>query len=116
MSRRLTSMLFVFCLLLLTAGCAVNRATAIVTPGNDFSKVKSFYIVKEQGDDNVYKLIEANLTKRGYAVSTGSDMTSTYKSDVTLTYVDRWMWDMTMYMLNLTITFKDSTRYCRHSD
>jgi hypothetical protein len=36
-------------------------------------------------------------------------MKSPYKSDVILTYVDKWVWDMTMYMLDLTITFKDST-------
>lgn len=112
MLRRLAPMLFVICLMLLTSGCAVNRATSTVTPGADLSKVKSFYIVEKQGDKgtyNVYKLIESNLAKRGYAVTTGSDMKSPYKLDVILTYVDKWKWDMSMYMLQLTITFKDAT-------
>jgi hypothetical protein len=73
MLRRLAPKLIVICLLLLTSGCAINRATAIVSPGTDFSKVKIIYIVEEPGDkgtNNVYKLIESNLAKRGYAVTT----------------------------------------------
>lgn len=121
MLRRLAPILLVICLFLLTSGCAINRATAKVTPGTDLSKVKSFYIVEELGDKdtwNVYKLIETNLTKRGYTVKSGpeiaiinrpiQDIQSPYKSDVIVTYVDKWVWDMTNYMLELTITFIDA--------
>jgi hypothetical protein len=27
--------------------------------------------------------------------------------DALVTYVDKWMWDMTMYMIELTITLRD---------
>ena len=111
MLRRLAPILLVICLLL-TSGCAINRATAIVTSGTDLSRVKSFYIVEVHGDKdtwNIYKLIETNLAKRGFTVATGRDVQSSHKSDVILTYVDKWMWDMSMYLLQLTITFKDST-------
>jgi len=72
--------------------------------------VKSFYIIEVQADKDtwkVYKLIETNLTKRGYTVTTGRDMQPPNKSGVILTYVDSWMWDMSMYLLELTITFID---------
>jgi hypothetical protein len=111
MLRRFSPMLLVVCLFLLTSGCAINRATAISTPGTDLSKVKSFYIIEVQADKDtwkVYKLIETNLTKRGYAVTTGPEIKATDKSDVILTYMDKWMWDITNYMLQLDITFKDS--------
>ncbi len=111
MLRTLPPLLLILCLLF-TYGCSINRATAKLAPGKDLSNVKSFYIVEEPGDKgtgNVYKLIETNLAKRGYAVTTGPDIKSPYKSDVTLTYVEKWAWDIVTYMIELTITFTDST-------
>jgi hypothetical protein len=112
MLKRLAPILLVICLLLLTSGCAINRATAKLTPGTDLSKVKSFHIVEEQGDKgtgNIYKLIETNLVKRGYTVATGPYISTPCKSDVILNYIDKWHWDMATYMLELTITFIDPT-------
>jgi hypothetical protein len=105
--------LLIIVILLLMTACAHNRATAIVSPGVDMSKIKSFHIIEESGDkgtNNIYKLIESNLTKREYSVTTGPDMQqSSNKSDVIIIYDDKWVWDMRMYLLNLTITFKEST-------
>lgn len=96
----------VFCIL--AAGCAVNRATATLSPGADLSKIKSIYIQKEEGDDRaIDEIIKANLTKRGYTVSTGTDAKPAGRVDAALTYVDRWMWDITMYMLELTISLRN---------
>lgn len=114
MLRKFAPTLLVICLFLLTSGCASNRAIAISTSGTDLSKVKSFYIIEVQADKDTWKvckLIETNLTKRGYAVTTGPEMKSPDKSDVILTYVDKWVWDMSNYMLSLTITFKEPTTY-----
>jgi hypothetical protein len=111
MLNKLAPILLVMCLLLIY-GCAINRATAKLAPGKDLSNIKSFYIVEEPGDKgtgNVYKLIETNLAKRGYAVTTGPDMKSPNRSDVTITYVEKWAWDIVTYMKELTITFTDST-------
>lgn len=99
------------CLLLIgllatTSGCA-NRATASLTPGADLSKIKSFYLIPGAEDKDNYLLIKANLEKRGYSVTTGPEMLPPYKTDAVVTYVDKWMWDITMYMLELTITFRD---------
>lgn len=111
MLRKLAPLLLISCLLLIS-GCAVNRATGKLAPGKDLSNIKSFYILEEPGDKgtgNVYKLIEANLVKRGYFVTTGSDFKSPFKSDIILTYNDKWTWDIVTYMLELTITFTEST-------
>jgi hypothetical protein len=29
--------------------------------------------------------------------------------DSVITYVDRWMWDITLYLLELTVTLRDAT-------
>ena len=103
--------MFVICLFYLISGCA-NRATSMVAPSVDLGMVKSFYVIEEEGDkgtNNVYKIIKSNLSKRGYAVTSGADTKSPHDTDVILTYTDKWMWDFAMYMLQLTITFKDST-------
>lgn len=110
MLKKLTALLLISCLLLIS-GCAVNRVSGRLAPGKDLSKIKSFYIVEEPGDKgtgNVYKLIETNLVKRGYLVTTGSDTKPPDKSDIILTYVDKWSWDIFSYMVELTITFTDS--------
>jgi len=106
MMTKLFSGLLLMGLLASTAGCA-NRATASLTPGADLGKIKTFYLIPELEDKDNYLLIKANLEKRGYAVTIGPEMLPPYKSDAVVTYVDKWMWDITMYMLELTITFRD---------
>jgi hypothetical protein len=92
----------------LSSGCAVNRATATVTPGSDIGSAKSYYVVKLPADQRgVQDLIRDGLVRRGYRASSGVDDNPPPGVDVVVNYVDRWMWDMTMYMLELTVTFRD---------
>lgn len=90
----------------LTSGCAVNRATATVDPSANFSAVKSMHVVKIPEDSRaINELIAGKLRDRGYAVTTGTEKKSA--ADALVTYADKWMWDITMYMLELTITIRD---------
>jgi hypothetical protein len=92
--------------LLFLAGCA-NRSSATLTPGTDLSKAKNFYVVKSPPDDRgIHKLIVDQLTKIGYTAKSGPELSSSYNADVVVTYLDKWMWDITMYMIELTITFR----------
>jgi hypothetical protein len=94
--------------MVLTSGCAVNRATASLSPGADLSKVKTAYVVKHDKDkNNVNQLIKTKLEKQGYVVTTGPEMPAPYATDMSVTYVDKWMWDITMYMIELTVNFRD---------
>jgi len=102
---RLVFNIFLVFALLLLSGCAVNRATATVTPGMNFKNVKSFYVMKQSNDSRgIEKLISDNLVKRGLRSSYGSQPTQV---DAVVTYVDKWMWDMTMYLLELTVTVRN---------
>jgi hypothetical protein len=109
MLRRMALLVPLVALLVLSSGCAVNRATANVSPDADIGKVKSFYVVKTQGDErNIDKLISDNLQKRGFAVASGPQPASRPAGvDAVVTYVDKWMWDMTMYMLELTVQLRN---------
>ena len=92
----------------LASGCAVNRATATLSPGADLAKVKTAYVVRHDKDKyKVNELIKTKLESRGYAVTTGPETTAPVAADISVTYLDKWMWDITMYMLELTVDFRD---------
>lgn len=90
----------------LSTGCAVNRATATADNGTNLEALKVVHVSKFAPDGRgIDQLIADNLRKRGYTVSTGAPVPD--KADVVVTYVDKWMWDITMYMLELTITVRE---------
>jgi hypothetical protein len=48
--------------------------------------------------------------KEGYTATAGPEKEkSSYQVDSVVTYVDRWVWDITLYLLELTITMRDAT-------
>lgn len=101
--KRLGFIIIVLSTLALLHGCAINRATATVDQTTDFSKLKIFYVRKYSEDTrNTNILIADKLTEMGFNVSdTETDV------DATVTYVDKWFWDITFYLLELTITLRD---------
>jgi len=110
MGKRIFSVLGVLGLLWLMSGCAVNRASASLTPGSDLSGFKHYYVVSQPNDKNgVDKLIKERLNKMGFAAAVGPEQTLPYRADAVVTYNDKWMWDITMYMIELTITVRNPT-------
>ncbi len=107
--RKLALAALVLGAMALASGCAVNRATANVSPDADIGKVKSFYVVKHPEDGRgIEKLISDNLEKRGFRSSSGPDAAQAPSgTDAVVTYVDKWMWDITMYMIELTVTMRN---------
>lgn len=94
--------------LLLLGGCAVNRATSQITPGTDLSALNNFYVVKFVPDGRgINKLISDRLNEMGHPATTGPESMAPEDIDVIVTYKDKWMWDITMYMIELTITFRE---------
>jgi len=88
------------------SGCAVNRATATVDPSADLRSLKSMHVVKlEEDGHDVNELITKKLRSMGYEVTTSKEKRSDV--DAVVTYWDKWMWDITMYLLELTITIRD---------
>jgi hypothetical protein len=88
----------------ITTGCAVNRATGSVDPAANLSALKTMYVKKIPAEDGgTNELIADKLRSKGITVTTGEG-TPPDSVDAVVTYVDKWMWDITMYMLELTIT------------
>jgi len=89
----------------LVFGCA--RLTTSVPSGTDLSKLKSFYVIRLVPDERgINQLIRNDLATLGLAATTGPESARPEPVDVIVTYEDRWMWDITMYMLSLNISFR----------
>jgi hypothetical protein len=90
----------------MTSGCAVNREIATVDPSADLGGLRTIHVVKAYTvDRGVDALIADKLRSRGYKVTSGADKPPGV--DAVVTYVDRWAWDITMYLVELTITIRD---------
>lgn len=91
--------------LIFTTGC-VNKATATPYPAAEVDKINSVYVLKHDKDTNsVNKIIANKFETMGYKVDTGQD--SNFEADILITYIDKWMWDITMYMIELTVIIRD---------
>ncbi len=103
--NRFLKLAAILAILAITSGCT-NRATASVSPGTDLSMLKTMYVKKIPADQQTHGLIASKLSGKGVKVTSGEgDAPSNV--DAVVTYVDKWMWDMTMYMLELTININD---------
>ncbi|HEY5579677.1 MAG TPA: hypothetical protein VIK56_00735 [Rhodoferax sp.] len=90
----------------LATGCA-NRATAIISPSSDLSTIKTMYVRHYPSDNSGVNMeIADKLRSKGVTVTTGSEQPPS-NFDAIVTYKDKWMWDITMYMLELTIDIRD---------
>jgi hypothetical protein len=101
-----TSIIIFNVIVLLLTGCASNRVTADRQPSFDHRSIKSLYVLKHNRDSHgINLLIAEKLKKMGYIVSTGFEIPSNV--DANVTYRDRWMWDITLYMIELTVTVRE---------
>ena len=91
--------------------CVVHESNRQLAPGfsdSRVAKLHTFY-VRKHGDDD-YKLGEefaAALQEMGYKATTGSAETPPSRVDATITYTDKWMWDITMYMISLDVQLRE---------
>lgn len=104
--KRIVQCSLVISVLLLATGCA-QTLEATKLPGADLTTVKSFYVQKLPADERgIERLIAQRLTARGFTATSGTSETSPSPVDAIVTYQDKWMWDMTMYMLELSVQLR----------
>ena len=104
--RRLAFAACAAVLSLAMSGCAVNRASATVDPGTNLAAIKRVHVVHVAEDERrIDELIARRMTELGFVATTGPEKRKDV--DANMTYIDRWMWDLTMYMLDLTIVVRD---------
>lgn len=101
-------------LLLLLGACSTVHPAKVLDSGA-LSRMERAYVVKHDNSTRGVELsIQSALALRGLAVSAGSmqdkpnggDAVS--PTDAYVTYVDRWNWDVGMYLSALTISIFDN--------
>lgn len=98
--RRIILLVFFIGSLTAFTGCATSSSTLV--PGADLSQVKKIYVVKLPKDERgVNRHFADRLVALGYQATTGEASAAPADIDAVLTYQDKWMWDITMYMLEL---------------
>ena len=107
-NKRFFVAVLMLCSLGAMTGCATNHATATLMADADLQKVKSVYIVHSDTDTrNVDKQLQKAFQKRGIEATVGPAHAPPYTGDASVTYVDKWFWDITMYLLELTVTVRN---------
>ena len=105
--KQIAALTLALSVLLLTTGCA-SSLQAKKMPGTDLSKLKTFYVQKLAADGRGIEQVIANrLTYMGFTAASGASETPSSPVDAIVTYQDKWMWDITMYMLQLSIQLRD---------
>ena len=106
-ARRGAILIFMFGVIL-GGGCAVTQLNSVVTPNVNLSNFKEIYVVHLDADGRgIDKLIATRLAAMGYKVSNGPEASIPKDPDAIVTYQDKWMWDITMYMIELNIQIRD---------
>lgn len=78
-------------------------------PGFNPRAISPSHVVKLEADGRgVEKKIAAGLQLRGVKTTIGSQAQLPASAKTYVTYHDKWMWDMTMYMLQLNIKVYDA--------
>jgi hypothetical protein len=87
----------------LTSGC-VTQLKSDIMPGTDLKELKKIYVVRLDKDHRgVEKMIAVRLNMMGYEATSGEKAAVPEDAQAVVTYQDKWMWDITMYMLELNV-------------
>jgi len=105
--KRIASFTLVVTVLLIATACS-STLVAKKMPGTDLSTLKTFYVQKLPADERgIEQLIAQRLTHMGFSATSGASETPSSPVDATVTYQDKWMWDITMYMIQIDVQVRD---------
>lgn len=102
-----SSRVLVLVIIIFIPGCATLSSS--ITPDTDLTKFKTYYVLRHDRDKrHIDKIIQTELAKLGISSTSGLKTSKPKEFDVLVTYEDRWMWDITNYMINLTIFIRNA--------
>jgi hypothetical protein len=105
---RLARLLLLLFVIVALSGCAKVVIKSDSDPNVDLTALKSFYVQKFAPDKrNLHEVIANKLNELGFKATSGVDPAPEVPVDALVTYKDRWMWDMTNYMLEINIDFRN---------
>jgi hypothetical protein len=104
-----TGFLGLLLLLFLALGCTSGAARFAGTlPGSRLPQMRSFYVQHQEGDPrDIHLAIQEEMQAFALDVDAGKGP-PTGEYDAIVTYVDRYIWDMTMFCVQLTVYIRDT--------
>jgi hypothetical protein len=105
--KKITLLLTLIGVLGLTSGC-VSKLQSSVSPGTDLTTLKKIYVVHLPADERrVDRLIADRLNLMGREATYGEKNLLPPDAQAIITYQDKWMWDLTMYMIELHVEVRN---------
>lgn len=93
--------------LALFAGCADVSTHRL--PHTDLSRLQRIFVEKRLADDyRINELIVGELQRRGATATTGPLTMKPDDAQAVVTYVDRWAWDFTTYLIEIWVEVRDA--------
>lgn len=106
------NIVFILCFSLLFIGCSITSNSAKLIPNTLAKERQSFYVIHLDTDKRrIDQMIAKILTEKGYTAISGSEDNIPENIDVLVTYEDRWMWDITNYLIQLDIQFRNADNF-----
>lgn len=102
--------LILMLLLIGIIGCSVQNLEARLVPDSNLSPQASYYVIRhEQDTRSIDVTIAKQLKTMGlHNISSGPEINKPKDTDIIVLYEDRWMWDITNYLIFLKIQFRDA--------
>ena len=91
----------------IVSGCA--SVTVQRVPNADIVNLGKVYVIHFSPEKrHLERIISDQLNFRGFTSTYGEEQDMPKDIDTMVTYVDHWFWDITNYMLDITIEFRDA--------
>lgn len=98
------NLLFMLIVGIFLTGCGRFEKHSYVLPSALKDSMQSYYVEPLSTDTRELDLLITNaLIKYGVKV-----LNNPKDADIIVTYIDRWIWDLTTFMVDLKIQFRDS--------
>ncbi len=89
----------------LVSGCVTRLDGQFLDPE---LRTGSYFVERQVNDDrNLNVSIAEELGKRGFSATAGEASDKPAGTDYVVNYIDRWYWDMRMYLIELRIEVRD---------
>jgi hypothetical protein len=96
----------------LFAACAPFKVESKLVGRPDLSTARTFYVAHNPDDTGTLdKVIQDELTGRGFSASRGDKNAMPKDVDILVTYEFHWFWDLTNYLLQFEIELRDPATY-----
>lgn len=93
---------------LLLAGCVGNTSGQLTLPKEQVQSA-SYFVQRHDNDGrDLASTIAKAMQARGLRATAGSAAERPAHANYVVTYVDKWMWDMRMYLYDLRIDLRDA--------